>query len=144
MAEQIFFEDVELGMEIPPVVKYPTARQLVKWAGASEDWYELHYDKDFALSKNMPGVVVHGRLKAAFLGQLITNWIGERGVVKKITCSYRGIDVPGVNLTCRGKVTNKYVKDNKNFVECDIWAENAEGKKTTPGTAIVTLPSRGS
>ena len=129
-------------MEIPPLVKHPTTRQLVRWAGAAEDWYEIHYDKDFALSKNMPGVIVHGRLKAAFLSQLMTDWIGERGVVKKITCSYRGMDVPGVELICKGKVTNKYVKDDENFVECEIWVENSAGKKNTPGTALVTLPSK--
>jgi hypothetical protein len=123
-------------------VKHPTTRQLVRWAGAAEDWYEIHYDKDFALSKNMPGVIVHGRLKAAFLSQLMTDWIGDRGVVKKISCSYRGVDIPGIDLVCKGKVTNKYVKDDEKFVECEIWVENSEGKKNTPGTALVTLPSK--
>jgi acyl dehydratase len=143
MAKQVFFEDVKEGMEIPSLVKSPTTRQLVKWAGAAEDWYEIHYDKDFALSKKLPGVIVHGRLKASFLGQLVTDWIGEKGVVRKLACSYRGVDVPGAELTCKGKVTRKYVKDNENFVECEIWIEDAEGKKGTTGSALVTLPLKG-
>ena len=84
MAEQLFYEDVEVGMEIPPLVKNPTTRQLVKWAGASGDFYEIHYDKDFATAAGLPGVIVHGRLKSAFLGQLLTDWIGEEGTVEKM------------------------------------------------------------
>jgi acyl dehydratase len=142
MAEQLFYEDVEIGMEIPPLVKHPTTQQLVKWAGASGDYYELHYDKDFARGQGFPDVLVHGRLKAAFLGQLMTNWIGEQGTLKKLTCNYRGLDFPGKDLIVKGKVTNKYIKDGEHYVECEIWTENEKGEKTTPGTAVAVLPSR--
>ena len=86
MAKQLYFEDVEVGMEIPPVTKHPSTTTLVKWAGASEDYYPIHYDKDFALASNLPGVIVHGRLKAAYLGNLMTNWIGDQGILRKLTC----------------------------------------------------------
>ena len=142
MAKQVFYEDVTIGMDIPPLVKCPSTRQLVMWAGASGDYYEIHYDKDFALKNGLPGVIVHGRLKAAFLGQLMTDWIGDKGSLKKLTCSYRGMDVPGDTLTCKGKVTKKYEKDGEHYVECEIWLENSKGEKTTLGTAIATLPPK--
>jgi acyl dehydratase len=140
---QMYYEDVEIGMELPPLVKKPTKRQLVKWAGASGDFNELHYDKDFATSLGFPSVIVHGRLKAAFLGQLITDWIGEQGRLKKLSCSYRGNDFPGDEITCKGRVIKKYVQDSEHIVECEIWTENPRGEKTTPGMAVVALPSRG-
>ena len=143
MAEQVYWEDVNEGMEIPPLEKKPTTRQLVRWAGASGDFYEIHYDKDFALGNALPGVIVHGALKSAWLGQLLTDWVGEGGRVKKYGCSYRGMDVPGDTLTCRGKVTRKYVEGDEHLVELEIWLENGQGQKTTPGSAVVVLPSRG-
>ncbi len=143
MTKQITYEDVQEGMEIPSLVKCPTTQQLVKWAGASADYYQIHYDKDFALAKGLPGVVVHGRLKAAFLTQLLTDWIGEQGIVKKFSCQYRGMDFPGEDITCKGKVIRKYIENGEHCVECEIWAENPEGERTTPGTATVVLPSRG-
>lgn len=143
MAKQIFYEDVEEGSDITTLVKKPSKRQLVKWAGASGDFNELHYDKDFATSLGFPSVIVHGRLKAAFLGQLMTDWIGNKGKLKKLSCSYRGNDLPGDNIVCKGKVTKKYVQDSEHVVECEIWTENDKGEKTTPGTAVVVLPSRG-
>ena len=92
----------------------------------------------------LPCVIVHGRLKAAFLAQLMTDWIGEQGMLRNLSCSYRSMDIPGVNLICKGKVANKYIKDNEHHVECEVWVENAKGEKTTLGKATVTLPSRGS
>ncbi|MCL0091696.1 hypothetical protein M1N59_00270 [Dehalococcoidales bacterium] len=143
MAEQLYYQDVAVGSEIPPLVKQPTTQQLVMWAGASGDYYQIHYDKDFAQSKGLPGVIVHGQLVCSFLGQLMTDWIGEQGNLKKLTCSYRGMNFPGDVLTCQGKVTKKYVEDREHYVECNIWVENEKGEKTVSGVAIVTVPARG-
>ncbi len=139
---QVFYEDVSEGMEIPSLTKHPTTRQLAMWAGGSGDFYEIHYDKDFANRQGLDGVIVHGRLKAAFIGQLITDWIGTEGSLSKLTCQYRGIDVPEQDIIVRGKVTKKYMKDGENCVELEVWTENPNGEKTTPGTALVVLPSR--
>ena len=48
MADQVFFEDVEEGMVIPGIRKDPTTQQLVKYAGASGDYYQIHYDLEYA------------------------------------------------------------------------------------------------
>ena len=143
MADQIYWEDIDVGTELTPLEKKPTPQQLVKWAGASGDFYQIHYDKDFALSNDLDGIIVHGALKNAWLGQLVGDWAGENGVVKSFGCSYRGMDVPGDTLTCRGKVTKKYVEGDEHLVECNIWLENGKGEKTTPGSAVVVLPSKG-
>jgi acyl dehydratase len=142
MAEQIYYEEVMPGSEIPPLVKEPTTRQLVMWAGASGDYYAIHYDKDFAQSKGLPGVIVHGQLVASFLGQLLTDWMGEQGILRKLSCSYRGMNFPGEVITCRGSVTNKYVENEEHYIECNVWAENTKGEKTVTGKALISLPTR--
>ena len=143
MAEQVYYEDVTVDSELPPMSKHPTTRQLVMWAGASGDYYAIHYDKDFAQSKGLPSVIVHGQLVAGFLGQLITDWIGEQGFLKKLTCSYKGMNFPGETITCRGKVTKKSVENGESCIECSIWAENPKGDKTVTGKATIVLPTRG-
>jgi hypothetical protein len=52
------------------------------------------------------------------------------------------MDQPWTKVSARGKVKKKYVEDGNHFVECDIWLENAKGEITTPGSALVILPSR--
>jgi len=142
MTKQIYFEDVEIGSEIPPLEKDPTTQQLVKYAGASGDFYQIHYDKDFALANKLPGVILHGALKNGFLGQLMTDFAGEYGWLQKLSVQYRGMDQPSSKITARGKVVKKLVEGRRHLIECDIWLENAKGEKTTPGSAIVVLPSR--
>ncbi len=144
MAEQLHWEDVQEGTEITPLAKNATTQQLVRYAGASGDFYQIHYDKDFALGNDLPGQIIHGALKNAWLGQLLGDWVGEKGIIKSYGCSYRGMDIPGDALTCKGSVTKKYVEDGEHRVACDIWLENSKGDKTTPGTAVVALPLRGS
>ncbi|MBI2867402.1 MAG: acyl dehydratase [Chloroflexi bacterium] len=142
MSHQIYFEDVQEGMDLPPVAKQPTPRQLVKYGSAAYDFYEIHYNDAFAKQKDLPGIIVHGALKNAFLGQLVTDWMGEWGNLKKLSCQYRGMDVPGDTLTAKGKVSKKEVKDGENLAHLEIWIENGKGEKTTPGQAVVSLPSK--
>jgi acyl dehydratase len=141
--KQLYYEDVSVGGEVTPLLKQPTTRQLVMWAGAVGDYQPIHYDRDFAQSRGLSGVIVHGQLVGAFLGQLMTDWIGEQGILRKLGCSYKGMNYPGEVLTFKGKVARKYVEEGQHCVECSLWAENSKGEKTASGTAMVILPSRG-
>jgi acyl dehydratase len=127
--------NVRVGQEIPELVKHPTTRQLVQYAGAQGDFYEIHYDQAYAKSVGLPGVILHGLLKAAFLGQLVTDWLGDGGTLEAFEVSYRGIDVPGHPYRCRGKVTRVEGKQ----AELEVWGEDESGKRTTVGTATVRL-----
>jgi acyl dehydratase len=143
MTEQLYYQDVTVGDEVTPLVKEPTTKQLVMWAGAVGDYQLIHYDRDFAQSRGLSGVIVHGQLVGAFLGQLMTDWIGEQGTLRKLSCSYKGMNYPGEAVILRGEVTKKYVQDDEHCIECSLWAENPKGEKTASGMAIVVLPSRG-
>lgn len=138
---QIYYEDVKEGSGLPVLVKHPTARQLVMWAGASGDLYEIHYDREFALSRGLPGIIVHGDLTASFLAQLITDWIGEAGSLKKLQTKNIGMLFPDQDITCKGRVVKKFVQDGQNYAEVEIWAENPKGEKAVVGSAEVILPS---
>jgi acyl dehydratase len=139
---QVYVEDVRPGDQIPELVKRCTPRQLVMWAAASGDFYEIHYDVEYARSIGLPGLVVHGALKNAFLGHLLHDWVAPSGRIVRYGCSYRGMDYPGEDLRCGGTVTSVAAGNGEHLVELDIWIENPSGTVTTPGTATVALPSR--
>ena len=124
----------EPGQELPDLVKQPTTRQLVQYAGASGDFYEIHYDQEYARSVGLPGVILHGLLKAAFLAQLVTDWAGDARL-KSFEASYRGMDEPGKPYRCRGRV--KEVRADE--VEVELWGEDPEGKRTTIGSAVLEM-----
>ena len=123
---------------LPPLEKTPTTKQLVMYAGASGDFYEVHYDLAFARRTGLSNVIVHGALKNAFLAQMLTDWAGA-GSIEELSVRYAGMDEPGIALRCMGKITDK---DEDSLVSSEIWIENAAGAVTTSGSAVVRLPGR--
>lgn len=135
----VTWNDITEGMAIPELKKNCSTQQLVLWAAASGDFYQIHYDQDFARGTGLPGIIVHGALKHAFLGQLLHDWLGRNGKIRRFSCSYRGMDFPNQDIVCKGVVTRKYEENGEKLVDLEIWTENPEGKKTTPGAATVVI-----
>ncbi|ADJ25689.1 MaoC domain protein dehydratase [Dehalogenimonas lykanthroporepellens BL-DC-9] len=140
MGERLLFSKICIEQEIPELVKYPTSRQLVMYAGASGDYNPIHYDRAVALARGLPGIVVHGQLVSAWLMQLLTDWLGVSGCVRKFSVGYKAMTFPGEPLTCRGRVTGKS-ETGDNQITISVWAENPRGEKTVTGTAVVELSS---
>lgn len=141
--EQLCFEDVEVGMHLPPLTKGPlTIKDLTNFSAATNDHSKIHYDESVARDRGLSAPLVHGPLKSAFLAQMLTNWIGSEGKLKKLNCQYRRMDVAGETLICHGKVAGKSTREVESRVECDVWVENTKGEVTTRGTAVFTLPTR--
>ena len=139
---QVYFEDITEGEEIPQLKKNCSTQQLVLWAAGSGDFYQIHYDKDFAQGTGLPGLIVHGALKNAFLGQLLHDWIGERGSCASSAAPIAAWTTRTRTSSAAASSRRSTATDGKHFVELDVWTENPEGKKTSPGTALVTLPSK--
>jgi len=153
MSQQVYYEDINVGEVLPPLPKVATTQMLVRWAGAIGDDNPLHYESTFATEQGVGETIVHGSLKRAWLGQLLTDWLGEYGELLKFSCQYRGIDYPrkmksmsepqdGETWWCRGKVKRKYEENGYHLVDCRIWVENGKKEKTTIGSAVAALPSR--
>jgi acyl dehydratase len=147
---QLLWDDVEVGMEIPPYKKAVTLMELNRYAGANEEFVLIHMDRDYSQKvARLPDVIVMGNLKYAYLSNMMINWIGEEGTLRRLSAQYRGMDIPGPALSteptmiCKGKVTKKYVQDGDHYVECEVWTETGEGQVTTPGSAIAILPAKG-
>jgi acyl dehydratase len=134
MKNKINFDKIAVGEEIPSLEKHPTTRQLVMWAGASGDYNPIHYDREFALSRSLTGVVVHGQLSTAFICQMLSDWYGQKGTLKKLNVTYKGLNFPGDTLVCHGTIREK---SDDGIVALDVRVENQRGEKTVVGSALV-------
>ena len=43
----------------------------------------------------LPGAPIQGTLKYALMGQLIQRWMGQGGMLNRISASYRGLNLEG-------------------------------------------------
>ena len=59
--------------------------------------------------------------------------MGPQGNLRRLSCQYRGMDIPGRPITARGIVTDKYESGGEYLVNCELWLENEQGQRTTPG-----------
>ena len=95
----------------------------------------------YFLAKSL--AIVQGDLAVSFLTQLITDWMGEWGTIRRLHTSNRGMLFPNEDVFCKGKVSRKYIENDENYVECEVWTENSQGERCTEGTVTVAFPSRG-
>jgi len=143
MTEQVYFEDVKEGLEIPPFERgVVQMRDVIRFDAAVENYERLHQDYKWCLENGYPDVIFNGPIKNACLATMLTNWIGDGGWLKKLGCQHRGMDLPGNTLTATGVVTKTYEQDGMGFVDLDVKVTNQLGEVTCPGTATVILPKR--
>lgn len=140
---QRYIEEITVGTALEPIRFGPiSTKDLVKWAAASDDYHEIHYDKDYALAQGLPNVVVHGPLKLALIGRLLMGFCGPQGWLQRFNCRYLALDVPGTTLQVGATVTA--VRPESGEAELDVAVVNEKGVTTAAGTATVRLPRRAS
>ena len=90
----------------------------------------------------VPGTYDYGPQRSSWMCSLVTNWMGDAGVLKRVRTEMRRFNIVGDTTFCKGKVARKYIKDGTALVDIELAAENQRGEVTTPGIATVALPSR--
>ena len=137
---QLTYQSVEVGSELPPCCSAQISRTtLALYAGASGDHNPIHIDIDFAKKSGMPDVFVHGMLNMAYLGRLLTGWVPQ-SAIRQYGVRFSAIVVVGDRITCRGRVTEKFVGNGEKLVRLELSAANLAGDIKLTGHSLVALP----
>lgn len=137
----IRFAEVQVGDRIPELVKPAIDRtQLALFAGASGDHNPIHLDDEQARSGGLPGVIAHGMLSMAFLGQVLTGWVPQTAI-RSFSARFTAMAFPGDTITCQGVVTAKSEENGEHVVDLDLSAVNQDGRQTLAGSARIALPA---
>jgi acyl dehydratase len=100
------FERLSTGQALPSLTKHVTVDQIRQYAEASGDRNPIHLDETFARSAGLPGVIAHGMLTMAFANQMVTDWLGDRSLLKGLQGRFAGMVLPGDDVTCSGSVAS--------------------------------------
>lgn len=139
MAHNQKFAELEVGADIPGLTKGPITRsQLALFAGASGDHNPIHLDDAEAQAGGLPGVIVHGMLMMATLGQMLTTWTPQ-AKLRKFSNRFAAMAVPGDTILCAGKITALREEGGERLVDLEIKAENQAGAVLLVGAATVAV-----
>ncbi|MEY4437404.1 MAG: hypothetical protein RL100_868 [Actinomycetota bacterium] len=72
---------LEVGQVIGTSEFLLTRDSLVRYAGASGDFNQIHYRDDVALAVGLPGVLAHGMLTMGAAIQVAVDWVGDAGKI---------------------------------------------------------------
>jgi acyl dehydratase len=140
---QVYWEDVEVGQELPGFSLDITPKRVFLQISGSQDWYPVHFDEQFARKAGHGGIFMNTGFVQAALVRVITDFIGDEGFLRRFYFEMRRQQRPGDTMVCKGKVTAKYEEDGAGVLDLEVWAENEREGVTTPGRATVVLPRRG-
>lgn len=136
----IFFEEVEVGQEIPERKVVPTNIQMFRFSAITWNAHLIHYNKEYAQTEGYPDIIVQSHLHGAYLATTLTNWIGPHGKILSYDWKNKKYATVGEELTFKGRVIGK--EENGNTVICEIYEENSDGEKCVSGQARLFLPSK--
>jgi len=139
---RIYFEDVQVGDEIPKLVTAPvTHLQLVRYAGASGDFNPLHTDPKIGEMIGVGGIIAHGMLIMGFVGQMLSDYVGPQAL-RKFGVRFKGMTHLNDEITCTGTITEKYEADGEGRIAGKVQAADQNGDLKVTGTFVAALPRR--
>jgi acyl dehydratase len=140
--KQLFFEEVDVGTEIPSLRNRVDLLQLIRYSAATWNFFLLHLEKEFAQKQGFKDANIPAPFYGAFLAKMMTQWIGDPGRLKKLGYRVTVMGFPGDTFVSKGKVIKKYQEGGESLVDCETWIENQDGVKVVPASATVSLPSK--
>lgn len=141
---QVYFEDIQVGMDLPQAERRVTAVQLFLFSAVTRNPHRIHYDLPYAHSEGHRDLLVHGPLQGAMLCAYLIRWAGQEGRLRKISYQHRRPVAAADALVLKGRVRNAYREDGRNAVEIELRIEDQRGEAKLLGSAVMDLPSRSS
>ena len=142
MVNNVYYEDVEIGQEIPAFERKTDFMNWNRYAAVNDEFVFVHMDDEVGKAAGQGAAFGMGNLRWAYVINALQDWIGDEAEIRELSMQFRAINHKHDVLTTRGVVSTKSVEDGEHLVTLDINVINQDGAATAPGTAVVVLPSR--
>jgi acyl dehydratase len=143
LTKELLFQDVELGQLIPTRSFGPlTIVDTVQWAGFQENWYRLHWDRDFVRERSgLRTFIASGGYRDALLVRTITDWIGSHGIMRKLTVRQSFPTFEGDLILFTGNVVEKSASPVEPWIECKFEGRNQDDRPILTASCRVIVPT---
>lgn len=97
----------QVGSVLPPLCKSASRADLVRYAGASEDFNPIHWDHGRAVASGVGGVICHGLLMAAWASQPAAASVGREDPLASGRFRFRKPLYPDTEATVTTRVSGR-------------------------------------
>ena len=143
MAYNVYYEDVEIGQEIPAFTRETDFMNWNRYAAVNEEFVYIHMDDEAGKAAGQGAAFGMGNLRWAYVLNALRAWIGDEAEVRELSLQFRAVNHKHDVLRTSAVVTEKKQEDGENLVVLEVNVLNQKDEKTAPGRAVVSLPSRG-
>ena len=142
--QERYFEDSDVGGSIPAQQHGPpTIIDTVRWAGLQENSQHLHYDRDHVREHNgLKTFIASGAYRQALLMRMLTDWIGPRGWLKKISVRHIYSTFEGDTMRFAARIIKKSTDPDDPWIDCELDGKNQEDRQILTGYCNLLLPRR--
>ena len=144
MAHNIYFEDVEIGQEVPAFQRETDFMNWNRYAAVNDEFVYLHMDDAVAKAAGQGAAFGMGNLRWAYVMNALQDWVGDESEVRELSMQFRAINQKHEVLTTKAVVTDKQSEDGEHRILLDVNVVNQEGVAGAPGKAVVVVPKRAS
>jgi acyl dehydratase len=95
---------LEVGQELPELVRVVTADDVRAYAEAGGDRNPLHLDDAFARSVGFPGIIAHGMFTMGHMAAAVAAFAGDPAKVLRISAQFRASVSVGEEIVAGGRV----------------------------------------
>jgi acyl dehydratase len=144
MTVNVYFEDVEVGQEIPGFKRRTDLMNWNRYAAVNDEFIPIHMDDEAGRKgQNEQGAFGMGNLRTAYIHNMLREWAGDEAEIREVNIQFRAINQKNDVLSTTGKIVEKTVEGDDHLVRLETNVINQDGAGTAPGYAVVALPSRG-
>ncbi len=140
---ELYWEEVEVGQELPELVMPITVTRCALMASASRDFAPQHHNTWYAHNKSKTRDMFLGtHFNMGMMSRFMTDWGGPWSTVRRIQLAMKRSICAGEDMIMTGRVREKYAKDGEHRVDLDIEINTDKGTAYQAGGTLA-LPARG-
>lgn len=138
-----YFEDVEVGEELPTLSLPINVYRMVMSAGATRDFNAIHHNSEYARESGAEEIYANSGFLLGMWERCVRDWMGPEGIMKSIQgFAMKAFNYVGDTTSVIGRVVSADVIDDEGVVTVELRSENSRGLTVGPGTVTVVLPRR--
>jgi acyl dehydratase len=142
MPGKLYYEDVEIGQQIPSFVRETDFMNWNRYAAVNDEFIYIHMDDEAGKAAGHGAAFGMGNLRWAYVLNALRAWIGDEAEIRELAMQFRAINYKHDVLRTYAIVTEKKQEHGENIVVLEVNVLNQKDERTTPGRALVSLPSR--